>query len=161
MFQFLPPVRGKSFNFSRTRIDRKGALNCFSEAGWTSFLSISQAYSVYYFPWFLLFMYLCSLSICYYLLLKALCQKLHKIKEKRNRMEFFLNRNLFILIGGQLLYNIVLVSPYINMNPPQIYMCSPSWTPLPPPSPYHPSGSSQCTSPKHPVSCIEPRDGIL
>ena len=22
--------------------------------------------------------------------------------------------------------------------------------------PYHPSGSSQCTSPKHPVSCIEP-----
>ena len=26
-----------------------------------------------------------------------------------------------------------------------------------PPSPYHLSGSSQCTSPKHPVSCIEPR----
>ena len=26
----------------------------------------------------------------------------------------------------------------------------------PPPSPYHPSGSSQCTSPKHPVSCIKP-----
>ena len=42
------------------------------------------------------------------------------------------------------------------MNPPQVYMCSPSWTPLPPPFPYHPSGSSQCTSPKHPVSCIEP-----
>ena len=28
--------------------------------------------------------------------------------------------------------------------------------PLPPPSPYHSSGSSQCTSHKHPVSCIEP-----
>jgi len=42
------------------------------------------------------------------------------------------------------------------MNPPQVYMCSPSWTLLPPPSPHHPSGSSQCTSPKHPVSCIEP-----
>ena len=41
------------------------------------------------------------------------------------------------------------------MNPPQVYMCSPSWTLLPPPSPYCPSGSSQCTSPKHPVSCIE------
>ena len=27
---------------------------------------------------------------------------------------------------------------------------------LPPPSLYHPSGSSQCTSPKQPVSCIEP-----
>ena len=53
-----------------------------------------------------------------------------------------------------LLYNIVLVLPYIKMNPPQVYMCSPSWTPLPPPSPYHPSVSSQCTSPKHPVSKI-------
>ena len=42
------------------------------------------------------------------------------------------------------------------MNLPQVYMYSPSWTLLPPPSPYHPSGSFQCTSPKHPVSCIEP-----
>ena len=32
----------------------------------------------------------------------------------------------------------------------------PILNPLPPPSQYHPSGSSQCTSPKHPVSCIEP-----
>ena len=55
-----------------------------------------------------------------------------------------------------LLYNIVLVLPYINMHPPRVYTCSPSWTPLPPPSPYHPSGSSQCTSPKLPVSYIEP-----
>ena len=30
-----------------------------------------------------------------------------------------------------LLYNIVLVLPYIDMNPPWVYMCSPSWTPLP------------------------------
>ena len=30
----------------------------------------------------------------------------------------------------------------------------------PPPSPYHLSGSSQCTSPKHPVSCIKPRLAI-
>ena len=36
----------------------------------------------------------------------------------------------------------------------------PILNPLPPPSPYHPSGSSQCTSPKHPVSCIEPRLAI-
>ena len=28
--------------------------------------------------------------------------------------------------------------------------------PLPTPSPFHPSGSSQCTSPEHPVLCIEP-----
>ena len=49
-----------------------------------------------------------------------------------------------------------MVLPYIKMNLPQVYMCSPSWTLLPPSAPYHPSGSSQCTSPKHPVSCIEP-----
>ena len=36
------------------------------------------------------------------------------------------------------------------MNEPWIYMCSPSRSPLPPPSPSHPSGSSQCTSPEHP-----------
>ena len=54
------------------------------------------------------------------------------------------------------LYIIVLVLPNIKMNPPQVYMYSPSWTLLPPPSPYHPSGSSQCTSPKRPVSWIEP-----
>ena len=39
------------------------------------------------------------------------------------------------------LYNIVLVLPNIEMNPPQVYLCSPSWTLLPPPSPYPPSGS--------------------
>ena len=53
-------------------------------------------------------------------------------------------------------YFTILVLPYINMHPPRVYMCSPSWTPLLPPSPCYPSGSSQCTSPKHPVSCIEP-----
>ena len=31
---------------------------------------------------------------------------------------FFFNLNLFILIGGQLLYNIVLVFSYIDINPP-------------------------------------------
>ena len=31
------------------------------------------------------------------------------------------------------LYIIVLVLPNIKMNPPQVYMCSPSWTLLPPP----------------------------
>src|SRR5574341_2166701 len=54
------------------------------------------------------------------------------------------------------LYIIVLVLPNIKMNPPQVYMCSPSRTLLSPLSPYHPSGPSQCTSPKHPASCIEP-----
>ena len=37
-----------------------------------------------------------------------------------------------------------------------MYVYSPSWTPLPSPSLSHLSGSSHCTSPKHPVSCIKP-----
>ena len=44
---------------------------------------------------------------------------------------------------------------YIDMNHPWVYMCSPSWTPLPPLSPSHPSGSSHCTSPEPPVSYID------
>ena len=42
------------------------------------------------------------------------------------------------------------------MNPLWLYMSSQSWTPLPYLSPYHLSGSSQCNSPEHPVSCIKP-----
>ena len=58
------------------------------------------------------------------------------------KKNFFNSLFLFIL-----LYNILLVLPYINMNPPRVYMCSPSWTSLPPPSPYQPSGSSQAPAP--------------
>ena len=50
--------------------------------------------------------------------------------------------------------------PYIDMNQPWVYMSSQSWTPLPPPTSYHLSGSSLCTSHKHPVSCIEHRLAI-
>ena len=45
----------------------------------------------------------------------------------------------FFLFYFIYLYNIVFVLPYIKMNLPQVYMCSPSWTLLPPPFPYHPS----------------------
>ena len=69
---------------------------------------------------------------------------------------FFLNFNFYFI----LLYNTVLVLPYIDMNQPRVYMRSQSWTPLPPPTSYHLSGSSPCTSPKHPVSCIEHRLAI-
>ena len=68
-------------------------------------------------------------------------------------MFYLFFKNVLLLF---LLYNVVLVLPYINMHPPRVYTCSPSWTSLPPPSPYHPFGSSQGTSPKLPVSCIKP-----
>ena len=43
----------------------------------------------------------------------------------------FFNINLFILIGDPLLYNIVLILPYVNISLPRVYTCSPSWTPPP------------------------------
>ena len=44
---------------------------------------------------------------------------------------FFFNFYFYFI----LLYNTVLVLPYIDMNPPLVYMRSQTWTPLPPPSP--------------------------
>ena len=83
---------------------------------------------------------------------KSIPQRQHKDKWFFNPIFLFLNLNyLFIL-----LYNIVLVLPYIDLNPPWVYLCFPSWAPLPTPSLSPPSGSSQCTSLEHPVSCIEP-----
>ena len=64
--------------------------------------------------------------------------------------------NQFILIGGNYFTILQCFLPYIDMNQPWVHMCSPSWIPLPLPFPSHPSGSSQCTSPEHPDSCIEP-----
>ena len=61
---------------------------------------------------------------------------------------FKLEANYFTILQWFLLH--------IDMNKPWVYMCSPSWTPLPHPFPAHPSGSSQCTSPEHPVSCNKP-----
>ena len=67
---------------------------------------------------------------------------------------FFLVSNVFafyfffpcILISWRLITlqycNVFL--PYIDMNQPWLYICSPSRSPLLPPSPSHPSGSSQC-----------------
>ena len=68
----------------------------------------------------------------------------------------FLNFFLIYFNWRLITYNIVWFLPYIHMNQPWVYMCSPSWPSLPSPSPSHPSGSSQCTSPEHPVSCMEP-----
>ena len=62
---------------------------------------------------------------------------------------------LFVLFFFQLC-SVVLVLSCVSMGPLQVYTCSPCWALLPPPSPCRPSGSSRCTSPKHPVSFIEP-----
>ena len=54
----------------------------------------------------------------------------------------------------------MVVLPYTDMNQSWAYMCSPlpwppSQSPLPNPSPSHPSGLSQCISFGCPVSCIK------
>ena len=68
---------------------------------------------------------------------------------------FFFWIFLFLLLNFTILYWFCQTSTWIYTCI-QVYTCPPSWTLLPPPSLYHPSESSQCTSPKHPVSCIEP-----
>ena len=85
-------------------------------------------------------------------------QKVGPLLNTKDRWIKYLN--IFLNYLFVLLYNTVLVLPYIDLNPPWVYMCSPSWTPLLTPSPSHSSGSSQCTSPEHPVSCIKPRLAI-
>ena len=61
------------------------------------------------------------------------------------RSDFFIYFFKFYFIFK--IYNIVLVLPNIEMNLPQVYMCSPSWTLLPPPSPYHPLGRPSAPAP--------------
>ena len=92
-------------------------------------------------------------SLSFFLVSNPATNAHYLLVHHRSSFYFFLFFKFYFIFK---LYNIVLVLPNIKMNPPQVYMCSPSWTLLPPPSPYHPSGPSQCTSPMHPVSCIEP-----
>ena len=65
---------------------------------------------------------------CIYLFNRSL-QNVKSLIILNHTFNFFQYIYLFIL-----LYNIVLVLPYIDMNPPWVYMCSPFWTPfhLPP-----------------------------
>ena len=74
-----------------------------------------------------------------------------------HKNRFFFKKYKFIYFNWRLItLQYCMIFPYIDMNLPWVYTCSPSCTPLPPPSPYHSSESSQCTSPENSVSCIEP-----
>ena len=104
----------------------------------------------------------CEVTVSSFVTLKYLVGRYFETMEKPCFFFFFPSiKSLFFKLNFYfyfiLLYNTVLVLPYIDMNQPRVYMSSQSWTPFPPPTPYHLSGSSPCTSPKHPVSCIKHR----
>ena len=66
------------------------------------------------------------------------------------RLLFFLIMNFIYFFKFYFifkLYNIVLVLPNIEMNPPQVYPRSPSWTLLPPPSTTLPLGRPSAPAP--------------
>ena len=79
----------------------------------------------------------------------------HMILYMVNNYFYLFILNFILFLNFTILYWFCQISKWIHHR----YTCVPHPEPsslLPPPSPYHPSGSSQCTSPKHPVSCIEP-----
>ena len=71
------------------------------------------------------------------------------LKERSPFFSFLKSIYLFWLEAD---YNIVVGFAIHWHESAWVYMCSLSWTP----SSSYPSGSSQCTSPEHPVLCIEP-----
>ena len=85
-------------------------------------------------------------------IISALCHELLSISLNPQKILLFLN---FILFNFTILYWFCHISKWICHRYTYVPHPEPSSL-LPPPSPYHPSGLSQCTSPKHPVSCIEP-----
>ena len=93
-----------------------------------------------------------ELSICFY------CFHYHRKKLKSKWLVpffFSLNINLFNwrLITIQYCIDFAI---HQHESATGIHVF-PILNPPPPLSPYHLSGSSQCTSTKHPVSCVEPR----
>ena len=68
-----------------------------------------------------------KLTFTFYLLLKIIMYTIEVYFLNQQFWEF-----LFLFYFIFKLYNIVLVLPNIEMNPPQVYTCSPSWTLLPP-----------------------------
>ena len=61
------------------------------------------------------------------------------------RYQVFLEDFSFWIINTFFFFYLWWILSYIEMKQPWVYMCSPSRSPLPPPSPPAPSRFSQCT----------------
>ena len=70
-------------------------------------------------------------------------------------MKLFTFIYFLIYLNWRLITILCWFLPYIDMNQPRVHMCPPSRTPLPPHSPPHPSGLSQCTGFECTASCIQ------
>ena len=66
----------------------------------------------------------CVVKAMVFLVVVHQCDSWSIKKTECRRIDFL--RSFFIIIIIFLLYNIVLVLPYIIMHPPQMYKCSPS-----------------------------------
>ena len=69
------------------------------------------------------------------------CIYFYKMHSKTKRLDFVFWITVLFIYLFILLCKFLFVFFFFI---PLFLMCSPSWTLLPPPSPYHPSGSSQC-----------------
>ena len=129
---------------------------------WCTYFHKINSFLYIYFANFLLFFFYhfsaVKLSIAYWFLQDLLCIRMLTLCLPHVTVMccyFILFYFIFNFIF--LLCNTVLGLPYIDMNPPQVYMSSQPWTRLSPPSPYHLSGSSSAPAPSilYPVSNLD------
>ena len=89
---------------------------------------------------------------------KFFMKKKYSTGYRQSKLDPFLSlkiQDFILFFNFTMLYGFCHISTWIHHRYTRVPHTEPSSL-LPPPSPYHPSGPSQCTSPKHPVSCVEP-----
>ena len=105
--------------------------------------TINVSYYRHYLNCFIIIVFLLLLLDCKFLKVYYICILWLKTQKCLLNISFFKFYFIFKL------YNIVLVLPNIEMNLPQVYLCSPSWTLLRPPSHTVPVHQPQASSIMH------------